>query len=158
MYKKINEILANVDSVPKCGNPGTLICIESNSFPILTGEDTSSVIFAAAEYGRGRVFVVSHQLFIENFLSYSNNFGVIWNNIKKWLLHGESIEDEEIENIEKYDSIVEISSNVKLIKWIGFHSKTELFISQFLKKFVSNGGAVICGISPLGLLVILCQL
>ena len=49
----INEILKNVSKVPKYRNPspGTLIVFVSNAFPILTRDDTSSIVFAAAKVG-----------------------------------------------------------------------------------------------------------
>ena len=53
MEISINEILKNVSKVPEHGNPspGTLIVFESNAFPQLTGDDTSSIVFAAPDVG-----------------------------------------------------------------------------------------------------------
>ena len=44
MEDSIKEILKGVNIIPKCGNPGTLIVFEHKlAYPILTGDDTSSV-------------------------------------------------------------------------------------------------------------------
>lgn len=97
----INAILKGVEAVPKCGCPGTLIVFDQkNAFPILTGDDLSSVVFAAAEYGNGRIFATSHEAFLTNFQKYPEDFGVLWNNIKSWLLRDKPINDDEIKSIE----------------------------------------------------------
>jgi hypothetical protein len=111
-----------------------------------------AVVFAAAEYGSGRIFVTSHESFIYNFTKHSKDFGVLWKNIKNWLLKNQSInyDDDEIKSVEDFETVADIPDSVKILKWIGAHNKTELYIAQLLKKFVSNGGAIICGICPWG--------
>lgn len=149
MQELIDLILKNVNQVPKCGIPGSLVVFEPNAYPILTGDDTSSVIFAAAEFGNGRVFAVSHELYIENFLKYPNEFGFLWPNIKRWLTR-QDLNDTEIKNIQEYSSVSDIPSSTKLINWVGTHNKTDMFIAQFLKNYLSKGGSVICGVCPWG--------
>ena len=75
---------------------------QKSAFPVLTGDNTSSVVFAAAEYGNGRIFVTSHESFIANFIRYPNDFGTLWQNVKDWLLKNETIEDEDIRSVEVY--------------------------------------------------------
>ena len=48
-------------------------------------------------------------------------------------------------SLKEYESVSDIPENVRLLRWNGVINKTELYIAQLLKKFVSNGGAVICG-------------
>lgn len=103
MENTIDAILKGVDYVPKCvRNPGTITVFDSKTaYPILTGDDSSSVVFAAAEYGNGRIFVTSHELFLTHFLKSPNNeFDVLWANIKKWLLRDNYLEDELIKSVE----------------------------------------------------------
>lgn len=151
MEQAINFILNNVKYVPKCGNPGSLIVFDPNAYPILASNDINSVIFAAAEFGKGRVFVTSHELYLENFIKYNKEFGTLWFNIKTWLNHGELVDDKEIEDISDYESVNDIlKNNVKIVKWVGTCHKNENFISNLLKRYVFNGGAVICGICPWG--------
>ncbi|CAF0709194.1 unnamed protein product [Brachionus calyciflorus] len=149
MEKAIQVILDNVIYVPKCGNPGSLIVYGSNAYPILAFE-TSSVIFAAAEYGKGRVFVTSHELYLDSFVNYPKDFGKLWSNIKRWLTNGEFVADDQIRNLSEFESVREIiQSKIKIIKWPGNLNKSEIFINQ-LKKYVENGGAIMCGICPWG--------
>ena len=106
MEEAIIAILNGVDAVPKCGYPGTLIVFDQkNAFPILTGDDSSSVVFAVAEYGNGRIFVTSHEAFLTNFQKFPEDFGTLWGNIKKWLLKEEKIKDEDIKSVEVNNKI-----------------------------------------------------
>ena len=151
MEISINEILKNVSKVPKYGNPapGTLIVFESNAFPILTGDDTCSIVFAAAEVGQGRIFVTSNDKYIDNFFNNTPDLALVWTNIKLWLTKGKFVKNDEITNVNAYDSVIDIPENVKLVKWVGTDChKTELFTSQFLKKYLHNGGSLICGMCP----------
>lgn len=150
MEDSIKNILRNVTSVPKCGNPGTLVVFDSNAYPILTGDDTSSVVFAAAEVGLGRIFVTSHELYIENFLNNTIELEPLWTNIKSWLTKGKGVLNHEIKSIESYESVMDIPEDVRVVKWIGTQNKTELFISQFLKKFITMGGSLVCAVCPWG--------
>lgn len=148
MEEALRNILSGVRSVPKYGQPGSLVVFEQNAYPILTGDDTSSVLFAAAEIGQGRVFVCTHELYIEHFLEYTNEVRQLWKNVKFWLTKGKFVRNQDIQSISNYQSVVDIPEDVKLIKWLGTDNKTELFINQFLKKYISNGGAVLCAMSP----------
>lgn len=151
MREIISNIFTDVNIIPKCGLPGTLVVFEQNAYPILTGDTADSILFAAAEYGQGRVFVTSHEMYIENFLK-NMKFKKLWRNIKKWLTKGEEINDDktEIRNIDEFELVSEIPNNVKILIWNGVCNKSELFINQLLKKYISNGGNLICGICPWG--------
>ncbi|RNA39892.1 TRPM8 channel-associated factor 2-like [Brachionus plicatilis] len=152
MEKVINSILNEVKYVPKCGAPGNLVVFGPNALPILTGSDCSSVIFAAAEYGKGRVFVTSHELYLTNFTKFPKEFSNLWQNIKNWLTKDQIIDDEnDIKNIEDFTSSSElIKSAPKIVKWNGSAHINEIFVDQFLKKYVQNGGSVLCGLCPWG--------
>ena len=151
MEQTISSILDGIDYVPKVANPGTLITFESNSYPILTGDTVCDIVFGAAEVGSGKVFVTTHELYIEHFLNMSNDFGKLWSNIKSWLCNNkQELIEEDIRNIDEYDSVMDIPNDVKLIKWIGTCHKSDLFLNQLLKKYVMNGGNLICGICPWG--------
>jgi hypothetical protein len=148
MEEALRNILSGVRSVPKYGQPGSLVVFDQNAYPILTGDETGSVLFAAAEIGQGRVFVCTHELYIEHFLEYTNEVRQLWKNVKFWLTKGKFVRNQDIQSISSYQSVVDIPEEVKLIKWLGTDNKTELFINQFLKKFIANGGAVLCAMSP----------
>ena len=85
---------------------------------------------------------------MENFSKYPEYFEPLWSNIKNWLSNGS--ENDEIVNLEDIQTVNDIPANVKIVKWVGTVNKTELFINQLLKKFVSNGGSVLCGVCPWG--------
>jgi hypothetical protein len=155
----INKILNDITKVPKLGEPGTIVVFDSNAYPILTGDNTRSIIFAAAEIGNGRIFVTSHEDYIEKFLASNNNNNInsnsnqmnsLWLNIKSWLCKDDTqsiIKDRDIENVDDYESVIDIPANTRLIKWIGNVNKTELFIAQ-LRKLITNGCSLICGVCP----------
>lgn len=126
-----------------------MVVFEPHAYGILTGKDKNSLLFAAAEYGKGRIFTVAHESYLENFDKHPEYFEPLWSNIKRWLVNGELTEDA-IANVEQFDSANDIPANVRLLKWIGTVNKTELFINQLLKRFVSGGGAVLCGVCPWG--------
>lgn len=152
MEETINSILDAVKYVPKCGTPGNLVVFGPNALPILTGNDSSSVIFAVAEYGHGRIFVTSHELYLTNLTKFPKEFSNLWRNIKRWLAKNNSIDDEnDIKNIENFSSCSElVKSAPKIIIWSGITHKNEFFVDQLLKKYVLNGGAVLCGLCPWG--------
>lgn len=151
MNQAQQQILKGVEKVAKCANPGTLVVFEPTSYPILTSVDKNSILFAAAEYGKGRVFCVPHESYLENFGRHPQIFEPLWSNIKLWLTGDEQFRDEDIHNLEEFNAVSDIPQHVKLVKWIGTVNKTELFINQLLKKFVSNGGSVLCGVCPWGI-------
>lgn len=123
--------------------------------PILTGDTTCSVVFAAAKYGQGRIFATGHEAYIHHFIQKTPDFLQLWHNIKGWLLnHRLQVDDADIPNIDSYELVADIPEDIKLLKWIGTVNKTELFIHQLLKKYVYNGGSIICGICPWGWLSI----
>ena len=135
------------------GQPGSLIVFDHNAHPILTADDSSSVVFAAAQVGAGRVFITSHEAYIHHFMHNTHDFGRLWSNIKNWLYNTDgSVEhtNDQIGDIENYELVEDIPSQVKLLKWIGTQNKTELFTHQLLKKYVQTGGSIICGICPWG--------
>ncbi len=149
MESPLKEILKNISNVPKYGNPGTLIVFDTNACPILTGDDNSSIVFAAAEIGQGRIFVTSSDKYIENFFKNSSDSALLWTNIKLWLTRGKYVKNDEIINVKCVDSVSDIPQNVQLVKWIGTDThKSELFLTQFLKKYLINGGSLICGMCP----------
>ena len=160
MNEAIDEILENVHRVPLLGRPGTLTVFDGNAYPILSGNDKSSVVFAAAQVGLGRVFVVSHELYIYNFVRPRADVKVaadatelkqLWQNVKRWLTRRDPAEtDDDVPGVEQFDSVLDIPDTVKLVKWIGIHNKTEIFINQLLKKYLMNGGSVLCGFCPWG--------
>ena len=150
MDDAIKRILDGVDFIPRCGNPGTLVVFEQNAYPILSCGDVNSIIFAGAEVGHGRIFVTTHESYIENFIKSPKDFGKLWSNIKKWLLKGENINDDEILNVENFQTISQIPSNCKMLKWIGTHYKLEKFQKQLFEDYLSKGGSIICGICPWG--------
>ena len=134
---------------------GTLVVFEPHAYAILSSKSKSSLLFAAAEYGKGRIFAVGHESYLDNFSKHSEYFEPLWSNIKRWLAKDDvksepSITDDEIASIDQFESVSDIPANVKIIKWVGTVNKTELFINQLLKKFVNNGGAVLCGVCPWG--------
>lgn len=157
----IEAILRGIDEIPKLGSPGSLVVFEPNAYPILTGDNTRSIVFAAAEIGLGRVFATSHEAYIEAMLragaphrsvlsedEYS--IALLWRNVKNWLCHGEAMGDgEPVESVEAYNTVQDIPSSVRVVSWIGTINKTELFIAQ-LRKYIMNGGSLICGICPWG--------
>ena len=149
-----DSILKDVNTVPKCGYPGSLITFDHNATPILTGDNENSVIFAAANYGKGRIFVTSHESYIYHFINGSKDFVQLWRNIKNWLMNSTNLKeqywDKNIPDIENYELVSDIPEDVKLLKWIGTQNKTDIFINQLLKKYVMEGGSVICGICPWG--------
>jgi hypothetical protein len=151
MEEAINSILKGVTQLPKCGHPGTFVVFDSNAYPILACNDPCDIVLAAADYGQGRVVAVSHEAYVEKFLKNSPKLEPLWSNVKSWLTKCDtSLCDQDIQSIENYESVSDIPANVKIIAWNGNINKSELFINQLLKKFVSNGGSVLCGICPWG--------
>lgn len=138
-----------------------MVVFEPHAYAILSGKTKSSLLFAAAEYGRGRIFAVAHESYLDSMVKHPDYFEPLWSNIKRWLTHDDTTPtnttttattttDDEIVNLEQFESVSDIPSHVRLVKWIGTVNKTELFINQLLKKFVSNGGGVLCAVCPWG--------
>lgn len=137
-----------------------MVVFEPNAYAILTSKNKSSLLFAAAEYGKGRVFAVTHESYLENFVKHPEFFDPLWPNIKRWLVDNnkktsndneeEIVNDLTILDIDKFDSVSDIPADTKILRWVGTVNKTELFINQLLKKFVSNGGSILCGVCPWG--------
>ena len=156
----IASILHGIDEIPKYGRnkEDSLVVFDSSAWPILTsGNDEACVVFAAAQLGKGRVFACAHHLYVDHLttkpvLASLEKLGA---NIRSWLLENECDKaltySDDIPSVEYFESVMDIPSSVRLLKWTGQHHKTDLFISQLLRKYViNNGGALLCGASPSG--------
>jgi hypothetical protein len=153
MEDALRIILEKVEKIPyyidEIHHTGTFVVFDSNAYPIVTSNDSFDVLFAAAEYDGGRIFATSHELYLDKFLELESS-DQFYSNIKSWLSHGEKeITPDNILRIENIESVNDITHNVKIIIWNGIVNKSELFIIQLLKKYVSNGGSILCGASPL---------
>jgi hypothetical protein len=94
--------------------------------PILTGDTASCVVFAAAQYGRGRLFVTGHEAYMAHFVEGTPAFAQLWRNVKRWLL-GAAAEgaaegaaedaDMTIPSIESYELVADIPAHVRLVRW-----------------------------------------
>lgn len=153
MDSAIKAIFKNVNEFPKLGYPGNILVFGLNAYPIYASNDTT-VIFAAIEYGNGRIFVASHELYLQKFLKKSSDFQVLWSNIKEWLTNGELIEDDrDILSVVDYESISQIPFNAKILYWLGTQNKSDIFIDEMLN-YVYNGGRLLCGVCPWGWLTL----
>ncbi|XP_066296637.1 TRPM8 channel-associated factor 2-like [Branchiostoma lanceolatum] len=140
-----DELLKDVTTVPKVGEPGTIQVTGDQAEPILL-DDRGRAVMAAATYGSGRIVAYSHNGYIKQFREGKNKkFETLNSNIRTWLgikeggdvIYGDSLND--VGDIPKSGVLVIAGGGDKLKK----------FVPDILK-FVKEGGGFVCGVCPWG--------
>ncbi len=86
-----NSITAGVSSLPKRGTPGQAIVFGMNASVVAVGDTINDVLISAGEVGNGRVVVMTHSSYGDNFTAGTNSdesIRTLHANIKGWLMRG----------------------------------------------------------------------
>lgn len=144
-----NEILKNVDLVPREGVPGRLAVLGDQAFPILCGDSVSDVVIAAAYHGEGRVAIFTHAGYLNKFAEPPENFMTLMGNLQNWLVNG-ILKDpkKEILTADGLDCLPDDPA-VKVIVWKGENCSSDKLVSD-IDAFVNKGGALVTGMCPWG--------
>ena len=150
--KWIDEILFEVDSVPVVGTPGTIVVYGKQAAPILSTKNPSDVLIAAAELGKGRVVVFSHDNYFNQFNTKDDpKYEKLNGNIQSWLCCGKD-GNVTVASLENKSSVPE-TSGLTILLWRGADKKSDQFYEDLLT-FVRNGGGLLLAMTPWGYLQI----
>ncbi|XP_063414932.1 TRPM8 channel-associated factor 3-like [Mytilus trossulus] len=146
------EILDGVDMVsfPGCV-PGVIFVYGENSQAILANK-RGHVLCAAAEYGKGRIIVFSHNVFVNSFgmketKRKNNRFN---ENIRNWITKNTD-KGNEIPCFSDYlNNFDELPPECRIITWNGLPVRTDDNSLLKLLDWVERGGGLICGVCPWG--------
>lgn len=152
------SLLKNVLVIPKYGIPGTLLVWGNKCEPILSSENGTDVVMAAAEMGQGRVVIFSHDGYTNAFFENADEeMKQLNKNIAAWVLKPEkkdcssNIRKIKIDQYNDLDFLKEIEKNSILV-W-SLPSASQIGDETFLTgitNFVHNGGAMVLGVCPWG--------
>jgi len=145
-----NEILHNLDVLPKLGYPGRIVVYGKHAEPILTGVNDVDVLVAAAEFGQGRIVVIAQNdnasIILESDQSTVKALSKFHANIKQWLTRG---------TYEEQDSIISAKDKVSKEKLMS--SKIVIFDGDIgeislrdITEYVRSGGALFYCFTPIG--------
>ena len=100
-----NAITAGLTSLPKKGTPGQAVVFGMNAAVVTIGDSINDVLIAAGEAVNGRVVVITHTAYADNFTSGKNSdpsIRVLQANIKSWLVKGSSYSSSNIMEASTY--------------------------------------------------------
>ncbi len=86
-----NAIIAGLSRLPKRGTPGQAIVFGMNASVVAVGDTINDVLISAGEAGAGRVVVMTHSDYGNNFIAGKHTVAsirVLQANIKGWLMRG----------------------------------------------------------------------
>ena len=141
------EILCGLSEIKTPTCPGSLIITGFNAQAVFTGEKSSDVFLAAAEYGRGRVFVAAHESYTEWLKSPTDKLETdLTNNIKNWLSQKSKAQ---IVTMCDISTIKESSglSQYDFVKWGMCDSPSET-IQEKVLEYIDNGGGLFAAATP----------
>jgi hypothetical protein len=82
-------ITAGLSSITKIGTPGQAVVFGMDASVVAIGDTINDVLIAAGEVGNGRVVVMTHTGYADNFTNDQNSdlsFRKLHANIKNWLV------------------------------------------------------------------------
>jgi hypothetical protein len=157
---KIEDALFDgLDEIPVDGCPGTLIITDCKAKPLLTANHkAANVIFGAVEYGMGKIFVASHDSFIEWFDKDEHKANELKakmiRNLTKWLTTSQVNDDHDVDkpmlNLNDYNTDTCLT-DFKILKWIQDTNVDEQLKLKILE-YLHNGGSLAIGCTPWGFL------
>jgi hypothetical protein len=136
-FDQVPQTLFNgVSSLAKMGLPGILIPMTDDTRAVLCGDNSANVIIVATRFGQGRCLVFGQNSYLNLFTKTQEykDQTVFVDNCKRWLSKGLSNEVLEINN-EK--TMVNVSTQGKILAWDGHRSKDDTFITD-LVLFIQN--------------------
>jgi hypothetical protein len=150
-----NAITAGVSSLPKKGTPGQAVVFGMNASVVAVGDTINDVLISAGEVGNGRVVVMTHTSYADNFTAGTNSDASIRTlhaNIKGWLMRGAFYNSSFIMEASAYLR----STNATALSMVKILFSTESVrdwttenITSVLN-FVRNGGGLVVSSTPWG--------
>ncbi|XP_063414915.1 TRPM8 channel-associated factor homolog [Mytilus trossulus] len=146
------EILDGVGMVsfPGCV-PGVMFVYGENSQAILANK-RGHVLCAAAEYGKGRIIVFSHNVFVNSFgKNDTKRKNKRFNeNIRNWMTKNTDKGNEIPCFSDYFKEFYELPPECRILTWNGLPVRTEDQSVLKLLDWVEKGGGLICGVCPWG--------
>lgn len=141
-----DEILNGLSELPVSGAPGIMLVNGEKTQAVFTGENPADVFLAAAEYGEGRIFVASHDVYLHWWRTKATGLeGDLINRIVQWLTRGSGADDTNTIEVSKLNDDADLSSyKLIVLSYERFNEK----INENLRVYVEDGGALFCSLTP----------
>lgn len=124
----------------------------NNATVIAIGDESSDILIAAASFGKGRIVIITHDAYLENFTSENSDSNVkkLHQNIKKWITKNKFTSNS---NFSEAFAFVKSTTNQKYLALytneLSDANTTEADKNKILN-FVKNGGGLVMAICPWG--------
>ena len=141
------EILKDIEVLPRKGNPGGLNITPGKGVETVITSDEGHIVAAAASLGQGRIFVITHaQYFVSFKEGEKNNESVdkLHQNVRKWVSNSKCRQTAGIRRLRHLKGEVQ----GKILLWHG--GDIEDGMEEKVKKFVDEGGGLVHAICPWG--------
>jgi hypothetical protein len=131
-FDQVPQILfRGVDSMIKMGLPGNVIPLTNDTRAVLCGETSTDVVIVATRFDQGRCLVFGQNNYLNLFTKtqeYKDQATFV-QNCKQWVSNGTS---DEIMDINKEKSMVNITKQRNILVWDGHQSKDDEFITDLV--------------------------
>lgn len=97
--------MSGVSSLPKKGYPGRAIVFGLDSAVITIGDKVNDILIAAGKLGTGRVLMITHNSYMDNFAAGTNsdsNIKTLHQNIKMWITKNNYAQASDLMEAETY--------------------------------------------------------
>ncbi|CAH1784769.1 unnamed protein product [Owenia fusiformis] len=144
----VDSILSKIESINfGDGIPGSIVVYGETAAPVLTSTKHGQVVIAAAQYGKGKVVVLGHDLFILEFKKGSKKYMELFENIKAWVSNRECDKTplfiDDVKTIDEiYDCQVVMAKTCE--------DKSQQFLDDLSELIYNKGLGLICGVTPWG--------
>lgn len=146
------DILKGITNLKKLGLPGEALVYGNNATVIAVGDQSNDILIAAATLGKGRIVVITHDAYLENFTSENSDPNVkkLHQNIKKWITQDKFTSNS---NLSEAFAFVKSKSNQKYLA-LYTNELSDVNVTENDKNkilnFVKNGGGLVMAICPWG--------
>ncbi len=136
-----DEILNDMEDIPVPPSPGILVVKSPHAQAVFTGQNSGEIIMAAATCGDGKIFVASHDCYLDWLTdedqANNDNTADLMLNLKYWLTGEEQVDKDQIADLNDIESGQ--IKNYKIIKW-NLKDSADRYKQEELLRFIQRGG------------------
>ena len=138
-------ILHEIDVLSRGRNPGGLKILPEKNVETIVTSDEGHIVAAAATFGQGRIFVISHSQYFASFKEgekKDNSVSQLHENVRQWVSNGRCKELKAIQRVK------DIKGEVQGEVLVYHGGKIEEGMDEKVKTFVEEGGGLVHSICP----------
>lgn len=142
------QLLEGITTLPLLGTPGRVVVYGDDAIPVICGNNEGDVLVACAEYGKGRVIVLSQGDYLADIVGSPQDGPVarFQANMKQWVSRQQLTSDTGGIKLLTDSRSVENLDECKIVIWSGGELLSD--VRHTVVNFMLGGGGLIYGVAP----------